>query len=130
MKIIAKVGLVQIYEFHDAENGGTSFWNATEGRRLAEARGAEIVPMDLAEMGMTPERILEMAPDLDRQKALSLPPVALLSPLLFVPHRGRHVLIDGWHRLYRAAVEGFPVLPAYVLTKEEAAAILVRKEAP
>lgn len=113
----------QIYEFHDSEDGLTYFWNATEGHRLAAARQAEVLPLYLAEVGMTPKRILELYPELDRRKALGLPGVALLSPILFVPHRGKHVLIDGWHRVYRAAVQGFPCLPAYVLTEAEGQAI-------
>src|SRR5436309_1084100 len=104
----------QVYEFNDSEDGKTYFWNATEGRRLAEARRAEIVPIRLAEVGMTREMILKMAPDLNQRYALSLPGTALLSPILFVEHRRKHVLIDGWNRLYKAAVQGFPVLPAYV----------------
>ena len=124
------VGVVQVYEFHDAEDGHTYYWNATEGRRLAEARGAEIVSVHLSDLGMTPERVLQFAPELDTRKARSLPGVALLSPLLFVPHHGKHVLIDGWKRLYRAAVTGCPCLPAYVLTEAEAEAIWITAGAP
>jgi hypothetical protein len=117
--------VVQVYEFHDAEDGNTYFWDATAGRDWAEKTGAEIVSVELAQAGMTVPRILSLCPDLDRRKALSLPGAALLSPLLFVTHREKHVLIDGWHRLYKAAVQGFPVLPAYVLTQAQADAIRV-----
>lgn len=113
------VALVQIYEFNDSETGQTYLWNATVGRQLAEARMAEIVPIHLADVGMTRAKILEMAPDLDQQKALRFPGVALLTPILFVPHNGKHVCIDGWHRIFKAVVQGFPVLPAYILTEEE-----------
>jgi hypothetical protein len=123
IQIEVSFGLVQVYEFTDAETGQTYVWNATEGRRIAEARKAEFVPVRLADFGMTPERVLQICPELDVKKALSLPGVALLSPILFVPHRGKHVLIDGHHRLYRAAVQGFPVLPAIILTEDEARAI-------
>ena len=125
MNLVVTVGVVQVYEFHDTEDGKTYFWNATEGRRLAEARGAEFVSVSLKEMSMTQKRILELAPDLNTKRALRLPGAALLSPLLFVPHKGRHVLIDGWHRLYKAAVQGFPVLPAILLTEEEEHAIRI-----
>ena len=113
------LSLVQIYEFHDSEDGRTYYWNATEGRRLAERRKAETVSVYLADFGMTPEKVLEMCPDLDRDKALSLPPIALLSPVLFVPHRGKHVLVDGWHRMYLAAWFRIPCLPALILTDGE-----------
>ena len=118
---VVSVVAVQVYEFHDSLDGVTYLWNATEGRRLAEARNAEVIPVYPADLGMTKEKILSMCPELDRAKALSLPPMALLSPLLFVTHRtGSHVLIDGWHRLYLAVTMGVECLPAYVLTKAEA----------
>ncbi len=125
MRTVVTLIAVEIYEFNDAETGQTYLWNATEGRRLAEARQAELVPVRLADVGMTPQKVLQMAPDMDKKKALGLPGQALLSPILFVPHHGKHVLIDGWHRTYKAAVQGFPVLPAYILTQEEADAIRV-----
>lgn len=120
---------VQIYEFHDSLDGVTYLWNATEGRRLAEARSAEVVAVYPADLGMTQEKILSMYPDLDKVKALSLPPMALLSPLLFVTHRtGSHVLIDGWHRLYLAVTVGIDCLPAYVLTRVEADSVRIGSE--
>ena len=125
MRTVVTLIAVEIYEFNDAEDGQTYLWNATEGRRLAEARGCEFVPIRLADVGMTPQKVLQMCPDLDKKKALSLPGQALLSPILFVPHHGNHVLVDGWHRTYKAAVQGFPVLPAYLLTQEEADTIRV-----
>ena len=117
---------VQVYVFHDAEDGVTYRWNATEGRRLAEERQAQALWVYPADLGMTQQKILSMYPDLDRVKALSLPPTALLSPLLFVTHRnGRHVLIDGWHRLYLAVTVGIECLPALILTQEEAQSIRI-----
>jgi hypothetical protein len=121
--------VVQVYEFHDAEDGNTYFWDATAGRAWAERTNAEIVSVHLTDMDMTPARILSISPDLDRGKALRLPGAALLSPLLFVCHRDKHVLIDGWHRLYKAAVQGIPCLPAYVLTHAQADAIRVTERA-
>jgi len=119
MAEIVRLLVGQVYEFRDADDGHTYYWNASEGRKLAERRAAEYVTVYLEDLGMTAERILQMYPDLDRRKALAFPGVALLSPILFVPHRGKHVLVDGWHRLYRAAVSGMPCLPAYVLTPDE-----------
>ncbi len=112
--------VVQIYQFHDEASGQTLWWNATEGRRLAEGRNAEVVLVYPAEFGMDKARILHMNADLDQQKALALPATALLSPLLFVEHNGKHILIDGWHRLFLAVSCGVPCLPAYILTQKEA----------
>jgi hypothetical protein len=50
-------------------------------------------------------------------------------PLLFVPFAGRHQLVDGWHRLARALIEGETLglaeLPAFLLTQEEADSLLL-----
>ena len=117
-----RIGLVevQIYEFRDNEDGKTYYWNASEGRRLAEERRAEIVAVYLADVGMTPAKVLEMCPELDREWALGLPGTTVLRPVLFVPHKEKHVLIDGWHRMYKAAVLGLTWVPAHVLTESEA----------
>ncbi len=119
----AYLTVVQIYQFYDAESGQTLWWNATEGRRLAEARNAEVVLVYPAEFGMDKAQILRMNADLDQNKALALPAAALLSPLLFVEHRGKHVLVDGWHRLFLAVSCGVPCLPTYILSQKEADAI-------
>jgi hypothetical protein len=44
---------------------------------------------------------------------------------LFVPFRKKCQLIDGWNRLFKAAVLGVDTLPAYFLTQKEADACLV-----
>ena len=82
--------------------------------------------VDLVVAGMTPITVLRFCPELDVAKALSLPSEALLCPLLFVSHHGKHVLADGWHRTYRAVFSGIRELPAYILTQEEADAILIQ----
>ena len=117
--------VVHIYQFHDEASGQTLWWNATDGRRLAEARHAEVVLVYPAEFGMDKARILHMNADLDQKKALALPAAALLSPLLFVEHSGKHILIDGWHRLFLAVSCGVPCLPAYILSQHEADRIRV-----
>ena len=117
--------LVQVYTFTDAETGVTYGWNATEGRRLAEARNAEVLLVDLMAAGITEETLRILAPEIELDRALSLPATALFSPLVFVPHRGKHVCIDGWHRITKAVQQGVSTLPALVLTEDEAAAIRV-----
>ena len=123
MDVIAALQLVQVYEFNDSETGKTYYWNATKGYDLAIARNATPHQVYPADFGMTAARIREMYPDLDEQKALNLPDSALKSPLLFVEHRQKHVLCDGWHRLYKAVRQGRAWLPAYVLTAFESARI-------
>ena len=54
----------------------------------------------------------------------------LSKPLLFVPFKDSHQLIDGWHRLFKAATTGVDVLPALVLTQEDADASLIVRLAP
>ena len=121
---------VQIYQFHDAETGQTYCWNATEGRRLAKARRADTVTVHPADFGIDVPTIRQMYPDLDEKKAEALPEAALRSPLLFIEHRGKHVLIDGWHRLFRAVSHGEACLPAYILTQEEADRIRITEPIP
>lgn len=48
----------------------------------------------------------------------------LARPLLLIPFGESEILlIDGWHRLARAVLEGVEELPMYLLTEEEAKAI-------
>ena len=124
MRVI-EIGLeaVEVYEFTDGADGRRYLWNATAGRRIAEASGRPYVTVYPEEAGITKETLAKLAPDLDLRRALALPALALLTPVLFVPHRGPHVLIDGWHRVAKAVHQGFPCLPAYVLTEEEAESI-------
>ena len=43
----------------------------------------------------------------------------LAKPVLVVPFLGGYMIIDGWHRIWRADVEQVERLPAYVLTAAE-----------
>lgn len=115
--------LVQVYQFNDDLDGQTYFWNATLGRRKAIVSGHPVEQVDIVEAGMTTGRILSMYPDLNIAHALDLPLDTLFDPLLFVMHREKHVLIDGWHRLYRAATLGIGLMPAYILSQCEADSI-------
>lgn len=49
------------------------------------------------------------------------PLVDLTQPLIVVPMPGtdEHRLIDGWHRVRRASVEGITALPVYILSRDE-----------
>jgi hypothetical protein len=115
----------QVYSMED-EAGWQWHWSVSEGRRLAEARG-ELCTVSLAEMGVNVDFIRRQYDGLDEAYALT---TDLSRPLLFVPFRDKCRLIDGWHRLFKAAFLDVDVLPAYFLTQEEADAILVCKLPP
>jgi hypothetical protein len=52
----------------------------------------------------------------------------LTKPVIFLPFKGEHLLIDGWHRLYRAVTEGVGTLPCHILTEAEAREILASRK--
>ena len=47
-----------------------------------------------------------------------------------IPFQGKDQLVDGWHRLYLAALMGVDELLAYFLTQEEADACLIARLPP
>jgi hypothetical protein len=110
----------QVYSLQD-EAGYQWHWSVSEARRLAEARG-ELFLVSLEEMGVTIDLIRRQYDGMDEAYALT---TDLSRPLLFVPFRDKCQLIDGWNRLFKAAVLGVDMLPAYFLTQEEADACLV-----
>ena len=119
----------ETYQMTD-EDGTRYEWDVSLGRRLAQERGADVLPFCPAEHAITPEHLRERYPDLDEAYANALSAADLARPLLFVPFQGRHLLVDGWHRLFRAVTAGVPELPAYLLTETEADAILRQRTAP
>jgi hypothetical protein len=110
----------QVYSM-EADDGWQFHWSVSQARQWAEAHG-ELVIVSLSQMGATPERIRETYDGLDEEYAMT---TDLLEPLIFVPFRGKDQLIDGHHRLYKAAVLGVDDLFAYVLPQEVADACLV-----
>lgn len=115
----------QVYSMEHTD--GTQYhWSVAQAREKAQARG-EIVTVSLSELGVTPERVVRHYDGLDTEYALT---TDLREPLLFVPFGEKHQLIDGHHRLFKAAVLGVDLLPAYILTEEEADSCLVCKLPP
>jgi len=110
----------QVFALEDAA-GTQHYWNASAGRRLA-SRKAEVLSVSLRQMGVTPEQLRERCPDLDAEYARN---TDIRIPLLFVPLAGTMQLIDGCHRICKALSMGIDVLPACLLTKEEADSILL-----
>jgi hypothetical protein len=115
----------QIYSMED-DLGWQWHWSVTEALRKARDRG-ERFTISLSEMGITTERIRSQYDGMDEVYAMS---VDLTQPLIFVPFRDKHQLVDGWHRLFKASVLGVDELLAYILTDEEADACLVCKLPP
>jgi len=110
----------QVFALED-ETGTQHYWNASAGLRLAR-RKAQVLSVSLRQMGVTLEQLRERCSDLDEEYARS---TDIRVPLLFVPLGGTVQLIDGCHRLYKALSTGIDVLPACLLTQEEADSILM-----
>ncbi len=107
--------------------GHTLVWNISKANRIIEASPREPDFFRPFEQGVTREQIQDRYPALDWEYAKA---VDLTRPLLFVPYRGLAQLVDGWHRLARAILEGVAELPAYLLTEEEARECLVLHRTP
>ena len=117
--------LDQVFSFED-EDGTQYHWSVAEASRRALLRG-QYWSVCLSEAGITCDSIRARYQSLDEAHAMT---TDLQKPLLFVPFKGSHQLIDGWHRLFKAAATGVDVLPALVLTQEDADASLVMKLPP
>lgn len=115
----------QVYSMEDT-NGRQYHWSVTQARQLAEARGT-LWTVSLGEIGITCEFIHAQYQGLDEAHAMT---TDLSHPLLFVPFGESHQLIDGWHRLFKAALLGVDVLPAWCLSQEDADASLVLELPP
>ena len=103
----------QVFSY-DTEDGWQYHWSVAEAKRRAEA--TVLSEISLSETGMTRELILSLYPDLDERYALTRD---LTQPLLFLPFYGKHVLIDGWHRTYKALLTGVDILPCYLLSEKD-----------
>lgn len=115
----------QVYSMQD-EDETQYHWSVTEATRRA-LFGATYVDFSLSEAGITVDVVRRLYTGMDEAHALTRD---LSRPLLFVPFKGSHQLIDGWHRLFRAATEGVDILPALLLSQQDADASLVIKLPP
>jgi hypothetical protein len=104
---------------HEAADGSLRAWDVTRGNQIA-ADGRAPLLFGLAEHGVTPNLVCQLYPGLDTEHAMT---TDLTRPLLVIPFSGECVIIDGWHRLYRAAVEGVADVLIFLLTQAEADAI-------
>ena len=115
----------QVYSMEDSD-GWQYHWSVSEATNRAHLRG-ELVTISLSEMGLTCAIIRNQYQGLDEKHALTKD---LRVPLLFVPFGDSHQLIDGWHRLFKAAATGVDVLPACCLSQKDADASLIVKLPP
>jgi hypothetical protein len=108
--------------FSFQHEGHTYVWNVTQAWRLVQELPRDPVYFHPAEQGVTVAHLNERYPSLDWEYAKT---TDLTRPLLFVPYNGQAQMLDGWHRLGRAVLEGVAELPAYLLTQEEADECLI-----
>jgi DNA repair protein RadC len=108
----------QTYEHTDG-HGTIRAWDVTAGLRIA-ADGRPTVPFNLRELDLTIERIETLYQGIDSNYAMS---TNLSRPLLYIPFFGAILVIDGWHRMWKAANLGIPELSVWRLNKEEADSI-------
>ena len=104
----------QVFSYN-TEDGWQYHWSVAEAKRRAYAT-AVLKGISLSGTGMTRELILSLYPDLDEKRALTRD---LTVPLLFLPFCGEYVLIDGWHRTYKALLTGIDILPCYLLSEQD-----------
>jgi len=114
----------ETFSFTDQDGVGY-VWNVTKALKIIKESPRETVMFAPAEQGVTIEHIRQRYPDIDLEKAKK---TDLSQPLLFIPFQGNSLLVDGWHRLARAVLEGVEELPCYLLTEEEADSVLVLLE--
>ena len=107
----------QVFGFTDSQ-GYEWHWNAGAGMRLVEASGRQPLTFFPGDHGLTIPYLQRQYPDLDLEYAKT---TNLTRPVLFVPFEGgTSVLIDGWHRVARAVMEGIAFLLCHELTPQEA----------
>lgn len=122
--------LGQVYVFTD-QDGWTYHFDVAAGYTLAKKRAPQsLITFSRKECGIDMDALLSRYPDLNRQYAASLPMKSLAEPVLFLPWKGKHLLIDGYHRLAKAVLSDVDVLPSYLLTPEEAESIVIARLPP
>lgn len=104
---------------HEAIDGTLRAWDVTRGLEIA-ADGRETLLFFLATHGVTPEKVEALYEGINEEYAMT---TDLSRPLLFIPFCGQMLLIDGHHRLWKAARLGISAVPIYLLTEEEANSI-------
>jgi hypothetical protein len=96
-------------------------FNATKGLRIARESGI-LRMVSLEQSGITVETVRSGYTGMDESYALT---TDTSQPILFVPHNGRDLCIDGHHRLLHAAFIGQDEIPAYFLNEHQAGSITI-----
>ncbi len=105
---------------HEAPDGSLRAWDVTEGCQIAQD-GRLPIRFYLADHAVTLDWIEYHYPNIDWDYART---ANLSHPLLAIPlAQDIMLIIDGWHRLALAVLEGWEELPILLLTQEEADAI-------
>ena len=89
-----------------------------------------------ADFGISLALVKAQYPGMDADYALTTDLTRPLLLTLFARHKAEDEepntlqLLDGWHRLFKALLTGVETLPAYLLTQEQADAVLFGKLPP
>jgi hypothetical protein len=114
-------------------------WDVTAAQKLANQaiRAQSWGRFSVEDTSQLYAMLLDGAAEVDPAYALS-PEINLTLPLIAVPlpfpklpdGRRQHVLIDGWHRVYRAQHEQIPELVLFLLNEAEEQAVRLRPSTP
>ena len=105
---------------HQADDGTLRAWDVTRAQQIIQD-GRQTLLFSLPDHGVTVEKIHELYEGIDEDYAMK---TDLARPLIFIPFFGECLLIDGWHRFFKAAKLGLVDVLIYVLSQEEADSIL------
>lgn len=124
----------EAFSMHDVD-GWQYHWNVTRARAMAEQTG-HLFRFRPADFGLSLALVKGQYPGMDADYALTTDLSRPLLLTLFARHKAKNEepntlqLLDGWHRLFKALLTGVETLPAYLLTQEQADAVLFGKLPP
>lgn len=104
---------------HEAPDGTLRAWDVSQALELV-SDGREPMHFSLKDRNITPGVVRTLYDGIDEEYAMT---TDLRRPLLFIPFSGECLLIDGWHRMFHAAVLGLDDVLMYLLTEREAEVI-------
>lgn len=123
-KLIGKLfsnPLGQIFSWHD-DDGLLTLFDVSAGMQIVYD---EKVTLEINEVEDMVKIIESKQGDIDIEYAEGLTASDLSMPLLVVPHKGKDLLIDGYHRLWRLVDDGTERVLIYFLTEEQTAKIIL-----
>ena len=117
--VIALPPMEHLAFIHEGPDGTTRAWDITRGNAVG-ADGRPLKKFSLADHGVTLDFIRQNYVEIDLDYART---TDLSRPLLVIPLGEEILILDGWHRLARAVMEGIEELPICMLTQAEADSI-------